>query len=236
MFTSSLIRFVGRMTPAMTNGPIIGPLPASSTPATSGIGLLKRPCVSEVKSSDCDCSDMKSVRVFLTGEPGVGKTTIILKVVQELQSRGIMVGGMTSGEIRMGGSRVGFQVEDISTREVGELAKLGQTFPGAPRVGRYGVNLADVERVGVAAIRRALKVANVVIVDEIGPMELKSPQFVHAMEDALASTKNLLGTLHRRTIHPLTNAIRTNSDYQVIEVTVANRDRIEPQVTTLFGC
>jgi nucleoside-triphosphatase len=179
---------------------------------------------------------MKSARIFLTGEPGVGKTTVIRKVVQELQGRGIIVGGMTSSEIREGGSRIGFKVEDISNHEVGELAKLGQTFPGAPMVGRYGVNLTDVERVGVAAIRHALKVASVVIVDEVGSMELKSSQFVVAVEDVLTSTKNFLGTLHKRASHPLTNAIRTNSNYQIIELTPANRNMIVPQVITHFVC
>jgi len=177
---------------------------------------------------------MKSARIFLTGEPGVGKTTLIRKVVQGLQSRGIIVGGMTSSEIREGGSRIGFQVEDISSHEVGELAKLGQTFQGAPMVGRYRVNLDDVERVGVVAIRHALKVANVIIVDEIGPMELKSSQFVLAVEDVLASSKNFLGTLHKRASHPLIKVIRTNSSYKIIELTPANRNMIEPEVIAQF--
>jgi len=179
---------------------------------------------------------MKSARIFLTGEPGVGKTTVIRKVVHELQSRGFVVGGMTSSEVREGGGRIGFQVEDISSRQVGELAKLGQRFPGAAMVGRYGVNLADVERVGVTAIRDALKVADAVIVDEVGPMELKSSQFVVAVEDALASTKNFLGTLHKRASHPLTQAIRTNSNYQIIELTPANRNMIVSQVVAHFVC
>ncbi|HMK82466.1 MAG TPA: NTPase [Candidatus Bathyarchaeia archaeon] len=177
---------------------------------------------------------MKSARIFLTGEPGVGKTTLIRKVVQELQSRGIIVGGMTSSEIREGGSRIGFQVEDISSHEVGELAKLGQTFQGAPMVGRYRVNLDDVERVGVVAIRHALKVANVIIVDEIGPMELKSSQFVLAVEDVLASSKNFLGTLHKRASHPLIKVIRTNSSYKIIELTPANRNMIQSEVIAQF--
>ena len=146
------------------------------------------------------------------------------------------MGGMTSSEVREGGGRIGFQVEDISSRQVGELAKLGQRFPGAAMVGRYGVNLADVERVGVTAIRDALKVADAVIVDEVGPMELKSSQFVVAVEDALASTKNFLGTLHKRASHPLTQAIRTNSNYQIIELTPANRNMIVPQVVAHFVC
>jgi nucleoside-triphosphatase len=177
---------------------------------------------------------MNLTRIFLTGEPGLGKTTIIRNVVQGLQNRGIVVGGMISSEIREDDRRIGFQLEDVSTHEVGILAKSNQTVLGAPMVGRYSVNLADIERVGVAAIKRATLNAEVVVVDEIGPMELKSPEFVHAVEEALASRKSFLGTLHKRSSHPLIHAIRTNPNHELIQVTVANRNMATLEVISRF--
>ena len=140
------------------------------------------------------------------------------------------MGGMISSEIRVEGKRIGFQLEDVSSHEVGVLAKTNQRMPGAPMVGRYSVNLADIERVGVAAIKRATMNADVVVVDEIGPMELKSPEFVLAVEEALGSRKSFLGTLHKRSTHPLIHTIRRTPNYELIEVTVANRNVLALEV------
>ena len=94
---------------------------------------------------------------------------------------------MISSEIRESGERIGFQLEDISTHKVGILAHSKNRADSAPTVGKYYVNLTDIERIGAASIRNAASEADVVIVDEIGPMELKSTQFILAVELALAS-------------------------------------------------
>jgi nucleoside-triphosphatase len=97
-------------------------------------------------------------------------------------------------------------------------------------VGKYHVDLEDVERVGVGAIHRAIANADIVIVDELGPMELCSTPFILAVEEALASPKPLLGTLHKRASHKLVTAIRTNPQYEIVEVTLQNRQGIPDRI------
>ena len=135
------------------------------------------------------------MKIFVTGMSGVGKTTLALKVAGELQNRGFKVGGMITQEIRKGGRRVGFKIKALDSGEEGILAWVGE---GYPRVGRYVVNVEDLNRVGVSAIRRALQNANIIIIDEIGAMEFKSREFAKAVEEALKGEKPLLATLHRR--------------------------------------
>ena len=60
--------------------------------------------------------------LLLTGSPGVGKSTVVSKVVLRLKSAGIIVGGCTTAEKRRGGARVGFEVRDLTTGRTGELA------------------------------------------------------------------------------------------------------------------
>jgi nucleoside-triphosphatase len=137
---------------------------------------------------------------------------------------------MISGEIRDAGERVGFQLEDISTHKVGILAHSDIRPHEAPAIGRYYVNVNDIEGIGAAAIRDAVKMADVIIIDEIGPMELKSEEFIAAVELALASQKNVIGTIHRYSAHPLVKSIKSNMNYRLIEISLHNRDKISSQV------
>jgi len=175
---------------------------------------------------------MNPLRFLFTGEPGCGKTTLVRRICEALSLQAKKTGGMISGEIRKKGQRIGFKLEDILSGETGILAHVDQA--DGPRVGKYRVNLQDIERVGVAAIRRAILEADVVVVDEIGPMELNSKPFILAVELALASPKHFIGTIHKRASHYLVSAIKTNPAYQVIEVTPANRDRLLAEISEKF--
>jgi nucleoside-triphosphatase len=174
---------------------------------------------------------MCASRIFLTGQPGIGKTTAIRLIARDLERRGKRVGGMISSEIRDAGGRVGFQLEDISTHKVGILAHLQEKLRDTrPTVGKYYVNLHDIEKIGAAAIRNAVNIADVIIIDEIGPMELKSKEFNAAVEFALASEKSLVATIHRLSTHPLISSIKSNANCRLIEVTFHNRDHIPSEV------
>jgi nucleoside-triphosphatase len=172
---------------------------------------------------------MPPSRIFLTGEPGCGKTTAIKKIHQMLTAKARKVGGVVSGEIREKGVRVGFSLEDLSTHETGTLARTSQM--DGPTLGKYHVNLADIQRVAVTAIKHAILEADVIIVDELGPMELHSVSFTLAVERALATPKNFVGTIHKRASHHLVAAIKSNPAYQILEVTEYNRKELPKTVT-----
>lgn len=171
---------------------------------------------------------MKPYRVFLTGEPGCGKTTAVKNTIQLLTNRGIRAGGLVSGEIRENGVRVGFSLEDILTHATGTLAHVN--LKTGPRIGKYRVNLEDITNVGIAAIERAINEADVIVVDELGPMELNSDAFITTVQDALVAPKHLLGTIHKRASHPLMIEIKSNPTFQIIEVTPDNRDKLPMKI------
>lgn len=168
-------------------------------------------------------------RIFLTGRPGIGKTTVVLETVKFLSRLGIRIGGMVSFEVRESGVRVGFRVKDISTGLEGWLAHV--SFTSGPRIGRYRVSVEEFESVGVKAILDALNddPVKVVVVDEVGPMELISRRFKDAIYRLLKSNKSILGTLHYKCDDPLARHIRYMSGVEVVEVTFDNRDRL-PQI------
>ena len=155
--------------------------------------------------------------IFVTGRPGVGKTTLIRSVLTELD---VDAGGFTTVEVRDGGQRIGFDIVALDG-ERGVLARHDLVSPY--RVSRYGVNKDDLESIGVPAIQRAVAENELVVMDEIGRMELCSDRFMHAVRAALDSTVPVLGTIqdHRNTF---LDAVRDRGDIRVITVTEFNRD------------
>lgn len=166
---------------------------------------------------------------FFTGPPGIGKTTVLLKTIEHLKDYGLLVGGFISSEIRVGDKRVGFGLKDILTGRVGILAHVDQSI--GPRIGQYRVNLSDLDAIGVNAIESALASANIIAVDEVGPMEILSEGFRGSVYRALRSRKAILGILHFRIQHVLAEDIRKHSECTVIEVTLSNRNEL-PQIVS----
>ena len=164
----------------------------------------------------------------MTGRPGVGKTSVLLRTVDGLKSRGHRVGGMITREVREGGVRVGFEIIDFSTGQRGWLAHVKQ--PTGPQVSKYRVNLTDLNAIGVSSIVNALTTADVIIVDEIGPMELFSPAFKEAVVQAIESKKPMFGTIHFRVSDPLIDIIKTRDDAEILEVTYENRRDLHNQI------
>jgi len=166
--------------------------------------------------------------VFVTGHPGVGKTSVLLRAVDNLKSRGYIVGGMTSREVREGGLRVGFEILDFSTGQRGWLAHVNQ--PTGPQVSKYRVNLTDLNAIGVNSILNAVKNADIIIVDEIGPMELFSQAFREAVVQAIESKKPMLGTIHFRVKDSLIDTVKAREDAEILEVTYENREQLHTQI------
>jgi len=162
--------------------------------------------------------------VFVTGRPGVGKTSVLLRAVNNLKNREYTVGGMISREVREGGVRVGFEIMDFSTGQRGWLAHVNQ--PTGPQVSKYRVNLTDLNAIGVNSILNAVKNADIIIVDEIGPMELFSQAFREAVAQAIESSKPMLGTIHLKARDPLIDAIKKREDAEILEITYENRGQL----------
>jgi len=165
--------------------------------------------------------------ILLTGNPGCGKTTLIQRVVARLRCS---FGGFYTQEIREGGVRLGFKVITFDGRE-GILAHVKIDSP--LRVGKYGVDLRALETVGVASVRRALHEDALVIIDEIGPMELFSKAFCQVVVEALNSPCVVLGSIVKRS-KPFVDQIKARPDVTVIEVCSCNRDALVEQVLALL--
>lgn len=160
---------------------------------------------------------------LLCGAPGTGKTTLIKEA---LARAGIRAGGFYTEEIRSGGIRQGFRIVTLE----GESAVLAHVaITGPYRVSKYGVDVEALEKVGVASLLKSAREGDIVVVDEIGKMELFSPSFREAVKALLEGEKGLLGTIMAG-LHPWAEEIKRHPAVEVIPVTRWNHAQILEKV------
>src|SRR4030067_714315 len=99
-----------------------------------------------------------------------------------------------------------------------------------PMIGKYRVNIGDLENVGVQAITEAIKNSNVIAIDEIGPMELFSQKFRDATQKTLESHKLVIAVVHWKAQNRLINDAKNREDAETITVTPENRDHLSETI------
>jgi nucleoside-triphosphatase THEP1 len=149
----------------------------------------------------------------------VGKTTIIKQALDKSQVR---AGGFFTEEIRAGGVRQGFRIVTLDGRSA-ILAHVDIKSPN--RVSKYGVDVQGLDRVGVDAVNKAIRECDLVVIDEIGKMELFSPAFKQAVLEAIDSNKRVLGTIMLHS-HPWADEIKRHPDVASITVTRINHRQV----------
>ncbi|MGH3922552.1 MAG: NTPase, partial [Pseudonocardiaceae bacterium] len=179
-----------------------------------------------VTDTACPELALQPLRLLVEGPPKIGKTVVLRCLVELLRERETVVGGFVTDEIREHDRRVGFAVCDLAGPEA-VLAH--QDFQTGVRVGRFGVDVSAFERVALPALRRAQERRGVVIIDELGRMELASAPFVEAVDALLAGSLPVVATVHISE-HPVTDALKRRADVERIAVTEANRDELPAQL------
>jgi len=163
--------------------------------------------------------------ILLTGNPGVGKTTIIKKVISGLKNKG----GFFTEEIKEKGKRIGFRIVTID----GEKGILAYREKGEFMIGPYSVNIKDLEEIAVKSVDSPIKEKDIVIIDEIGKMEILSSKFRGVVMKALESPKIVIGVIHRENSGFL-KKIKERKDVELIEVRFDNRDYVEKKLKEFF--
>jgi nucleoside-triphosphatase len=161
--------------------------------------------------------------ILLTGRPGVGKTTMVNRIYEHYSTNGLKIEGITTREVREAGARTGFMITDLSCRQEGWLAR--KDLGAGPRVGSYIVVSDDLERIGVAALERSMNgTADLVIVDEIGPMEMTSPSFRNSIFRILNGDRAVVATVKYASRYPEVEKAWQKSLHW--EITKENREPI----------
>jgi nucleoside-triphosphatase len=155
--------------------------------------------------------------IVLTGPPGVGKTTVIMRLAECLEDRDIA--GFYTDEIREAGQRRGFRATTFAGDST-VLARVG--LRSRHHVGRYGVDVAALEATVLPELARP---CDVILIDEIGKMECFSARFVAAVRQILDGATPVVATVALKGGGFIAEA-KARSDVAVWELTKANREEV----------
>ncbi len=163
------------------------------------------------------------MRLFLTGNPGVGKTTLIRAIAERLEQ--VTCTGFYTEEKRQRGQRTGFRVVTLHGQEE-TFASLGRQ---KPTIGKYSIHVEEFEKVVLPILDPAITAVDLYVIDEIGKMELLSRQFRSRIVELLGQPTNLLATIAKRG-NGFIDQIKCRSDVEIIEVTRKNRNELPEEL------
>ena len=175
------------------------------------------------------------IKIGITGMPGAGKTFALQRVIDKLKAEGVVVGGMVTEAVMddAGRHKVGFKVTNLFTGESVVFGEIG--FESKVMVGKIGIDIARFETVAPKAIKDAWEQCDIVIIDEVGKIEVESPAFVDAVKEALDEEKPMILTLHKKSRNPMLQDIRRRDDVRILEVTPTNRNILPVKIVNLMN-
>ncbi|MBW1859914.1 MAG: AAA family ATPase [Deltaproteobacteria bacterium] len=157
--------------------------------------------------------------VFVTGPPRCGKSTLMEKLIERIEKPTI---GFFTRQITERGQRVGFSITTLDGKE-GVLAHVN--MKGRFRVGKYTVNLLDIDQIAVPSMLPSTP-DDVVVVDEVGKMECFSPIFKQVLMKLLDSDHQVIGSIAEKG-DKFIQEIKARDDVLLFNVSAKNRDTPE---------
>ena len=141
------------------------------------------------------------MKIFITGKPGCGKSTLIGELIKLAEQKGVAYCGILTPEMRKDGSRIGFKIVALPDGEEEILASIELSYP---KVSKYGVNVKGIDKI-VGVVERNFSKAEVVFIDEIGKMEMFSEEFKKFLAKVLRSDKRVVATLNLALLNEFKN-------------------------------
>jgi nucleoside-triphosphatase len=171
----------------------------------------------------------KSAKILLTGLPGCGKTTAIMKIIASLECE--KIAGFYTQEIRENNNRKGFRWKRLDGT-TGILAHVD--IKGRFKVGKYGVDIAGFEKNIVPVLDAERTGAKLFVIDEIGKMECLSEKFIAATRRLFASDKSIMATVARKG-DGLISEVKNCPGTQLFKLTHQNRDKTIEEILQILS-
>ncbi len=172
---------------------------------------------------------LKSKKILLTGMPGCGKTTAVMKIIDVLDSDSIA--GFYTQEIRQNNVRKGFRWTRLDGAE-GTLAHVD--IKGRFKVGKYGVDVEGFNKNVVPVLDVEQTDAELFVIDEIGKMECFSHKFTATVHKLFASDKPVLATVAKKG-SGLISEVKNYPNIELFTLTTANREKVAAEILAKFS-
>lgn len=172
------------------------------------------------------------MKILLTGEPGVGKSTIVESVIKTFPGK---VLGVVARELRSPeGERVGFEAINFSD-DHRTFAHKYDIHSELVVGGKYFVDLDAIEKFVVPELQQGMETSDgFIAIDEIGRMQAFSALFLKVVEEIFQADASFLGTI----VHdpePWSLAFKSHPEVILIEVTASNREELPNLLRLIFS-
>ena len=133
------------------------------------------------------------MKIFITGQPGVGKTTLLRRVYNFCRDKGILVCGFITEEVREGRFRVGFDLVILGDNQKLNFASIYKETPY-----KFGKYFLDINSLESAMDKVFCLDSDLYIIDEIGKMEFYSDKFREKIHEVMKNDRfKIIASLHR---------------------------------------
>ena len=157
----------------------------------------------------------------------------MLKINDRFKQLGLMVSGILTEEVRTDGVRTGFKIRNLASGEEGCLART--TLQKGPRIGNYRVNTQDLEKIGAMTLDNAARGESpLVLIDEVGPMEMTSGFFRRALKEVLMSHKIIVATVKYGSRYAEIEEASRLATAKTVTMSPENRDRLLPELISMI--
>ncbi len=153
----------------------------------------------------------------------------MLKLEKHCRERGFNPSGIITQEVRSNGERIGFKLRDLSSGLEGWLAR--KNSEEGPKIGKYCVITRDLEEIGVKALESsASEDSRIVLIDEIGPMEMTNSNFRQAISKLLTSETVVIASVKYGSRYEEVDSVSAQVGVTKIVLTPENREAASRQI------
>lgn len=165
--------------------------------------------------------------ILLSGSPRSGKTTVLNKLIDQIQSSDQYVYSVISREMIADGERIGFEAITNDNRQSGR--PFARRKDGAPKDVSDILNYEFETKVWdeiAADVQRAAHAGKIIVIDEIGEMQIASPKFKQAIQDLLSDSSSTVIATISIASNPFLRLVREHHRTNIVELSDDNRDAV----------
>ena len=174
-----------------------------------------------------------NTKILITGPPRCGKSTLIVRLIEYISKRHMSVYGFLTPEVKVGENRIGFDILDIKTKEREELARKGN-FNTKFHVGKYCVFIEKFEKFISNFDNITFQQDNLIIIDEIGKMELFSKKFQEFILKIFDSNIFIIATIGLTVKHSIKDHLLNLPGVRIFNLNSQNFHRTYQKITSMI--
>jgi len=173
-------------------------------------------------------------KILISGPPRCGKRTLISKlIVYYTHEKEYIIHGFLTPEVREGGNRIGFNIVDIFSGDISQLARVGN-YRTKYQVGKYKVFVENLNNFIEKRLALEAKSLDLILIDEIGKIELFSKKFQNYIKKIFTSNLPIIATIGFRLSHPLKNYLINLPYVDVLTLNRQNSQNIFEKVISII--